>query len=335
MTKEISQHSFGDIVRLHSLVRLASSPAQSNRASRVVNEAAAALNIQACVFHHCWEDGRSEIMAAHSRPGVGAEMLSPLAARLLKEVWRTRRSLVKNDLSSDLHDDPLVCSGAINNYLGVPLFDSRGEVFGVGSLFSDYSGPFDENDLWWMETAAHLASAASACESLQKRLRALERESEESQGSLAVASLSTIKDGLAGQSGNLSVLVVDDDQSVNTMVRRFLTRQGHQVDAASDGVVALRMFRPSIYDVVISDIVMPGMNGWELVAALHAVAPNLPVVIMTGYSSSNNSVWNKHFLQEQGVTAVLNKPIDFHYLSSILEGLSLKKRQAQRAPLAS
>ncbi|MDQ3819895.1 MAG: GAF domain-containing protein, partial [Acidobacteriota bacterium] len=110
--------------------------------------------IQACVFHHLWEDGRSEVMAAHSQPGVGAEMLSQLAARLLKEVWATRRPLVKNGLADFLHDDLLVSTGVINNYLGVPLFDSRGEVFGVASLFSDDSGPFDENDLWWMEMAA-------------------------------------------------------------------------------------------------------------------------------------------------------------------------------------
>lgn len=329
MTEEASNNSVNDIVRLHALVRLASSPAQSNRASRVINEAVAALDIQACVFHRLREDGSPEMIASHSQPGIEMEALAPLALLLLKEVASGRCPLLKNDLSHELGDEPLVRAGVINNYLGVPLFDSRGEVLAVGSLFSGDSRPFNENDQWWLETAARLAAAAFACESLQERLRILERATEQAQNLPPPVSNSPEEGGgRETQSDKLSVLVVDDDHSVNNLVRRFLIRQGHQVDSASDGMEALRMFHPALYDVVISDIVMPGINGWELVASLHGVAPKLPVIIITGYSSSNNSVWNKHFLQSQGITAVLNKPLDFEYLSSILEGILNKKRQS-------
>jgi DNA-binding NtrC family response regulator len=85
------------------------------------------------------------------------------------------------------------------------------------------------------------------------------------------------------------------------------------------------MFRPAIYDLIITDMVMPGMNGWELVGAIHSIAPKLPIVIITGYSSNNSGVWNKQFLNTQGIIAVVNKPLDFDYLLSIVEDYSYKK----------
>ena len=120
----------------------------------------------------------------------------------------------------------------------------------------------------------------------------------------------------------MSVLVVDDDRAVNKVVTRFLTKGNYTVDSAYDGLEALRMFRPSEHDLVISDIVMPNMNGWELTAALRAQNPRLPIVLVTGYSSNGGGAWNKSFLQKQGVVAVLNKPFDLDFLGNIVEDIA-------------
>jgi CheY-like chemotaxis protein len=331
MIKELSKHTLTDVVRLHSLVRLASAPAQSNRASRVASEAVAALDAQACAFYHLADDGRTEAIAVHTQRGIESDMLSQLVSLLLGDVEASRHSLIKNDLEQELPDDPLVAAGIINNYLSVPLFDSKGTAFGVAAVLSGASRPFDESDLWWLEMAAHLASAAFTCESLQEKLSALEREVESPQsGSTKPAHTTPGQEEQTSQPDKLSVLVVDDDRSVNSLIQRFLTRQGHQADSASDGLEALRMFQPSAYDVVISDIVMPGMSGWELIASLRSREPKLPIIIITGYSSNNNGVWNKDFLKTRGVAAVLNKPLDFDYLAAVLEDFSMKKRQPQR-----
>jgi CheY-like chemotaxis protein len=116
-----------------------------------------------------------------------------------------------------------------------------------------------------------------------------------------------------------AILVVDDDRAVNRVITRFLIRRGYAVDSAFDGLEALRVLRPSEHSVVISDIVMPHMNGWDFVAALRADAPLTPVVLMSGYDETDDVALNKGFLSERGVVAVLCKPFDMQTLGRILE----------------
>ena len=76
------------------------------------------------------------------------------------------------------------------------------------------------------------------------------------------------------------------------------------------------MFQPSGHNLVITDVMMPDMNGWEVVGALRVRAPEVPFVVVTGYSSK--STWDEKFLRKQGVVAVLNKPVDLDELAGIL-----------------
>ncbi|MGH9902382.1 MAG: response regulator, partial [Pyrinomonadaceae bacterium] len=122
----------------------------------------------------------------------------------------------------------------------------------------------------------------------------------------------------------LSVLVIDDDQIVNELICEFLTVEGYRVESAFDGLQAMRMFRPAEHDVVMTDVAMPLMNGWELIAALRVRAPELPVVLITGYGSGN---WNESYLQKQGVAAVLSKPLDLARMTGILEEIARTKKQ--------
>lgn len=101
------------------------------------------------------------------------------------------------------------------------------------------------------------------------------------------------------------VLVVDDEPVVRRFAARVLVGEGFVVQEASDGVEALELIRAGIadLDVVLSDIVMPRMNGVELVQALSAFRPGLPVLLMSGYGSAQ--------LADLGIAspcAVLGKP---------------------------
>ena len=326
MNNESPERSLTKINRLHTLIRFASSPVRSNHASRVVNETVTTLAVKGCVFHWLREGARAEAIALQGQTGVDAELLSQLASRLYTYVESGRQPFLNNDLSQLITDDPLVNAGIIKNYLGVPMFNSKGNIFGVASLFSGASRKLDESDLSWMETAVHLASAAMACEGLDEELSELERVLEqESANDSRQTNISNSSDMAPSKSGKLSVLVVDDDRAVNHMLRRFLERHDYEVDTALNGLEALRMFQVSSYDVVITDLVMPGLNGWELIGSLRSIAPKLPIIVITGYSNNNNGIWNQQFLQNQGIIAVLNKPIDFNYLTSLLEELNLKK----------
>jgi two-component system, cell cycle sensor histidine kinase and response regulator CckA len=92
-----------------------------------------------------------------------------------------------------------------------------------------------------------------------------------------------------GRAGaGVSVLVVDDEIAVRRFAARVLQREGFEVFEASDGAEALELVKagqPPI-DVIVSDIVMPRLNGVELMQALAAICPDLPVILMSGYATA-------------------------------------------------
>src|SRR5271169_2341994 len=84
------------------------------------------------------------------------------------------------------------------------------------------------------------------------------------------------------------VLVVDDDPVVGRSIDRVLTGKGYAVITAGNGEEALAKLRDEKYDVVFTDIKMPGMNGLEVAERVKASQPWLPVVIITGYGTEAN-----------------------------------------------
>lgn len=87
--------------------------------------------------------------------------------------------------------------------------------------------------------------------------------------------------------GGRRILVVDDDELVRRAACRHLQRVGFHVVEAVDGHSALEAFRvdPASFDAVVSDAIMPGMGGRELYDALHALRPELPFLVCSGYTA--------------------------------------------------
>lgn len=86
------------------------------------------------------------------------------------------------------------------------------------------------------------------------------------------------------------ILVVDDDPVVGKSFDRVLSGKGYAVITARNGEEALSKLRAENYDVVFTDIKMPGMNGLEVAERVKASQPWLPVVIITGYGTDANEV---------------------------------------------
>ena len=101
------------------------------------------------------------------------------------------------------------------------------------------------------------------------------------------------------------VLVVDDDPVVGTSFDRVLSREGYIVVKARNGAEALDKLDEGDYDVVYTDIRMPGMDGLELAERVKARRSWTPVVIITGYGSEASEQRAK----AAGVTAFLHKPL--------------------------
>lgn len=101
------------------------------------------------------------------------------------------------------------------------------------------------------------------------------------------------------------VLVVDDDPVIGRSFDRVLSGKGYSVSTALDGREALKKLGAEDYDVVYTDIRMPGMDGIEVAERVKAKRPWVPVVIVTGYGTAANETRAK----EAGVSAFLRKPL--------------------------
>ncbi len=83
----------------------------------------------------------------------------------------------------------------------------------------------------------------------------------------------------------LNILVVDDQPVLCEMFTEYLRHDWHNVETACDGQDALEKFRSATFDLVITDLAMPGMTGEQLAAAIKAISPATPVVLLTGFSN--------------------------------------------------
>jgi PAS domain S-box-containing protein len=107
--------------------------------------------------------------------------------------------------------------------------------------------------------------------------------------------------------GTEFVMIVDDEPGIAVMVKKMLEGFGYKTDVYNTGLAALKAFKqqPDKYDLLISDLTMPHMTGLDLADQLHKERPELPVVIMTGFSDSLTvPTQDRH-----GIKQVIGKPI--------------------------
>ncbi len=95
---------------------------------------------------------------------------------------------------------------------------------------------------------------------------------------------------MSAKNTNYKILVVDDENSLREMLSILLQRQGYQVEQATDGVAALSMAQEDSYDLIISDIQMPKMNGIELLRQLRSQGNNVTMMMITAFSSTEEAV---------------------------------------------
>jgi CheY-like chemotaxis protein len=110
------------------------------------------------------------------------------------------------------------------------------------------------------------------------------------------------------QSPKMSVLVVDDVHDVTEMIALFLKHAGYEVVTADSATTALQFAESRNFDLVISDIGMPEMNGYELAGALRGLADyqSIPIIAVTGYTEYDD----RGRSLQAGFNAHLTKPID-------------------------
>lgn len=104
----------------------------------------------------------------------------------------------------------------------------------------------------------------------------------------------------------VSILLIDDEPMVRDIIQKFLTFRGHRVAVADSGSAGIAAFKKEGFDLVVTDLGMPGMTGWDVAREIKRMNPKTLVVMMTGWSADLDS----QKVKGSGVDRVVQKPFN-------------------------
>ena len=115
-----------------------------------------------------------------------------------------------------------------------------------------------------------------------------------------------------------TILIIDDDEQFNLMLKSALTIKGYNVDTASNGKEAKALYQSNVYDVIITDIIMPNVDGYEVILNLRRMGMADRIIAVSGggrTAADDYLITAKHF----NVAATFNKPVDLQALRAKVE----------------
>ena len=110
------------------------------------------------------------------------------------------------------------------------------------------------------------------------------------------------------------ILIVDDEPEIRSFMRDALGAFGYQVGAAGDADEAFALVARTRFDLVMSDLRLPGLRGWDFAARLRSIDPVLPLIMLTGSAPDDDDLRR---IREAGI-AVLYKPVQLPQLQTAL-----------------
>ncbi len=124
------------------------------------------------------------------------------------------------------------------------------------------------------------------------------------------------------------ILVIDDDPAVTSLLKRGLSYEGFAVETAHSGEEGLTMVREHPADLVILDVMMPGLSGYEILQRLHAADTQIPVLMLTAKDAPADQVRGL----EDGADDYVTKPFTFEVLLARIHSL-LRRQLRDRSPV--
>ena len=125
-------------------------------------------------------------------------------------------------------------------------------------------------------------------------------------------------------SENLSILVVDDYPPIANTLADILDRKGFEVKTANSGAEALEILRDHPMDILLTDAMMPEMNGIELYREARKILPTLTTILITDDDAGD--LVQQGF--KEGIKAILDKPVDINFLFRLLSAIKEGKSNA-------
>ena len=110
------------------------------------------------------------------------------------------------------------------------------------------------------------------------------------------------------------ILVIDDEETVRSVLSRILSQVKHRVTVAENGEEGIRLFKEEGFDIVLTDLGMPGISGWEVGKTIKRMSPRTPVGMITGWGEVNQAT-----IKENGIDFVISKPFQFNQILKVID----------------
>jgi two-component system, OmpR family, copper resistance phosphate regulon response regulator CusR len=124
------------------------------------------------------------------------------------------------------------------------------------------------------------------------------------------------------------ILIIEDEKKIADAIRQGLTEHGYHAEVAYDGNIGLRIFQAYTFNLVILDINLPGMNGYELCRSIRSINSNVPIIMLTAMSALSDKVEG----YDAGADDYIVKPFEFKELLLKIRVL-LKRTMSQNIPV--
>jgi len=119
------------------------------------------------------------------------------------------------------------------------------------------------------------------------------------------------------------ILVIEDDEDVSDLLSAILTEGGHEVETASDGSTGIKLFKEKEFDLVFTDLGMPGMSGWQVAEKVKSINRRVPVTLITGW----NVDLKQSEMKKNGVDLIAYKPFEVKQVFKLVQdGMILRDR---------
>jgi two-component system copper resistance phosphate regulon response regulator CusR len=125
------------------------------------------------------------------------------------------------------------------------------------------------------------------------------------------------------------ILIVEDEKKIADTIKLGLTENGYLIDVAYDGNIGYKLYKANDYNLVILDINLPGMNGYELCKIIRADNPRIPVIMLTAMSTLNDKIEG----YDAGADDYMVKPFEFKELLLKIRVLLKRTMQHQNLPV--
>ena len=122
------------------------------------------------------------------------------------------------------------------------------------------------------------------------------------------------------------ILIIEDDDEMRSLLKDFVLAEGYEADSVEKGTYAFSKLLTEPFDLIITDIRMPGFSGLDILPDLRKLKPDVSIVVITAFGS--DEVYYKAL--ERGANAYLEKPIQLGKLSALIhEMFSLKEKMVE------